>query len=79
MSIKGIFFISSLLLCSCQVSGNYQYTKEGLSEKHKNETTLTYTGKINNIDYKVYNKINLDLQNLDKPPYYETSYEIWFW
>ena len=67
--------MATLFLCCCEsfkIGGKYEYTKEGISEKHKNETVLTYKGKINN-------KINLDPINLDKPPYYEASYELWFW
>jgi len=82
VSIKYFLILATLFLCSCEnlkVGGNYEYTKEKLSEKHRNETVLTYKGKINNLDYKVYNKINLDPINLDKPPYYEASYELWFW
>lgn len=79
MSIKGFIILATLFLYGCQITGNYQYTKEGISEKHKNQTVLTYVGKVKSLDYKVYNKINLDPQHLDKPPYYETSYEIWFW
>ena len=79
MSIKRIFLLATLFLCGCQVSGKYAYTKEGISEIHKNETVFTYTTKIKDYDYKVYNKINLDPVNRDKPPYYETSHEIWFW
>lgn len=79
MNIKYFLILATLFMTGCQISGNYQYTKEGLSEKHKNQTVLTYKGKINNTDYKIYNKINFDPNNTDKPPYYETSYEIWFW
>ena len=79
MSIKAIILLSTLMLCGCQITGNYKYTKEGISEKHTNETTLTYIGKIKDVDYKIYNKINVDPANRDKPPYYETSYEVWFW
>lgn len=79
MSIKYFSALATLLICSCQVTGNYQYTKENLSETHKNETVFIYTGKINQTDYKIYNKINFDPQTPDKPPYYETSHEIWFW
>lgn len=79
MSIKNIAIISTLFLIGCNISGNYNYTKQGISERHMNEIVLTYNGKINNINYKVYNKINHDPSHLDKPPFYETSYEIWFW
>ena len=82
MSIKYFIVLATLFLCSCKslkVSGSYQYTKEKLSETHKKELTLTYIGKVNNFDYKIYNKINFDPIYRDKPGYYETSYEIWFW
>ncbi len=82
MSIKYFIALATLFLCSCQnlkVDGNYQYTKEKLSETHKKELTLTYIGKVNSLDYKVYNKINFDPIHRDRPPYYETSYEVWFW
>ena len=79
MSIKYFLILATLLLCSCQISGKYAYTKEGISETHRNETVFTYTTKIKDYDYKIYNKINFDPQNPDKPPYYETSHEIWFW
>jgi len=79
VSIKPFIAISTLLLQGCAVTGSYNYTKEGISEKHKNEIILAYNGKINDIDYKIYNKINHDPVHRDKPPYYETSYEIWFW
>lgn len=79
MNIKCFLFLATLFINSCQITGSYKYTKESLSEKHKNETVLAYKGKINQIDYKIYNKINFDPNNTDRPPYYETSYEIWFW
>lgn len=79
MSIKYFSTLATILLCSCQISGKYAYTKEGISENHRNETVFTYTTKIKDYDYKVYNKINFDPVNRDKPPYYETSHEIWFW
>ena len=79
MSIKCFLILATLLLCSCQISGEYSYTKQGISETHRNETVFTYTTKIKDYDYKVYNKINFDPQNPDKPPYYEASHEIWFW
>jgi len=79
VSIKGFIVLATLFLCGCQISGNYGYTKQGISEKHKNETVFTYSTKVKGYDYKVYNKINFDPNNRDKPPYYETSHEIWFW
>ena len=82
MSIKCFIVLATLFLYGCQnlkVGGNYQYTQERLSEAHKKELTLTYMGKVNSLDYKVYNKINFDPIHRDKPPYYETSYEVWFW
>ena len=79
MSIKYFAILATLFICGCQVSGNYAYTKEGISEKHRNETVFTYTTKVLDYDYKIYNKINFDPQNPDRPPYYETSHEIWFW
>lgn len=79
MSIKYFLILATLLLCSCQISGKYAYTKEGISETHRNETVFTYTTKIKDYDYKIYNKINFDPEFPDKPPYYETSHEIWFW
>ena len=79
MSIKGFIILATSFLYGCQISGNYHYQKEGISEIHRNETVFTYTTKIKNYDYKIYNKINFDPQNPDKPPYYETSHEIWFW
>jgi hypothetical protein len=82
MSIKYFIILATLFLCSCQnlkVSGNYKYTKEKLSETRKKELTLTYLGKVNKLDYKVYNKINFDPIYRDKPAFYETSYEVWFW
>jgi hypothetical protein len=72
-------FFCLILLTSCQVSGRYEYSKEGLSEKHKNETVLTYNGNIKNLPFKIYHKINFDPNNTDKPPYYEVSHELWFW
>ena len=79
MSIKGFVVLATLFLYGCQISGNYRYQKEGISETHRNETVFTYTTKIKDYDYKVYNKINFDPVNRDRPPYYETSHEIWFW
>jgi len=79
VSIKGFIVLATLFLYGCQISGNYSYTKQGISEKHRNETVFTYTTKIKDYDYKIYNKINFDPNNRDKPPYYETSHEIWFW
>ena len=79
MSIKCFLILATLFLCGCQISGNYHYQKEGISETHRNETVFTYTTKIKDYDYKVYNKINIDPETPDKPPYYETSHEIWFW
>jgi hypothetical protein len=79
VSIKVFIVLATLFLCSCQITGNYGYTKQGISEKHKNETVFTYITKVKGYDYKVYNKINFDPVHKDKPPYYETSHEIWFW
>lgn len=74
-----LLLIFSLVCTSCEITGKYSYSKQGLSEKHRNETVLTYSGKINEIEYKIYNKINFDPNHPDKPPYYEASHEIWFW
>ena len=79
MSIKYFLILATCLVTGCQISGKYAYTKEGISEIHKNETVFSYTTKIKDYDYKIYNKINFDPVNRDKPPYYETSHEIWFW
>jgi hypothetical protein len=79
VSIKPFIAISTLILQGCTISGNYNYSNEGISEKHQNEIVFVYSGKINNTDYKIYNKINHDPTYTDKAPYYETSYEIWFW
>jgi hypothetical protein len=78
MVYKSVIFLS-LLITSCEITGDYKYSKEGISEKHKNETVLTYNGNINKLPFKIYNKINFDPNNLDKPPYYEASHELWFW
>jgi len=68
-----------VFLTGCSVSGNYSYEKDNNNVKHRNEIILTYNGKVNNLDYKVKNKVNFDKLVPDKPPYYEASYEIWFW
>ena len=76
--IKKILFLC-LLLCGCSVSGNYAYEKDNNNVRHRNEWVFTYNGQLNNMDYKVKNKVNFDKLVPDKPAYYETSYEIWFW
>lgn len=76
--IRALFFLS-LFFTGCKVMGNYSYQKEKISETHQNETTFVYETKIMDYDYKIYNKINFDPNNLDRPAYYETSHEIWFW
>jgi len=71
-----------VILSSCKnidIKGNYSYTREDLSNTHRNELIMTYNGAINNIPYKVKQKINHDPLYSDKPAYYETSYELWFW
>lgn len=61
------------------ISGNYNYTKEEMSDKHRNEIVMTYSGKIKDIPFKARQKINHDPVYPDKPAYYESSYELWFW
>jgi hypothetical protein len=79
VSIKCFIVLATLFLCGCQISGNYNYLKKDISEKHKNETVFSYSTKIKDYDFLVYNKINFDPIHRDRPPYYEASHEIWFW
>ncbi len=74
--------LSLLALCGCanlKLSGEHTYTHEDVSHKHKNTKVLTYNGTIQDMPFKVVNKINFDPIHTDKPPYYEASYELWFW
>jgi hypothetical protein len=76
------WLISLVSLSSCKsldIAGNYSYTKEEMSEKHRNEIVMTYNGNINGMPYKAKQKINHDPLYPDKPAYYEASYELWFW
>ena len=50
-----------------------------MSDKHRNEIVMTYSGKIKDIPFKARQKINHDPVYPDKPAYYESSYELWFW
>lgn len=79
---KAIFIISVLILVSCKnfdIKGNYSYTREDMSEVHKNELILTYNGTIKGVPFKCKQKINYDPLYFDKPSFYEASYELWFW
>jgi len=79
MHLKLMQIVLVVFLTGCTVSGNYAYEKQGDRESHKNELVLTYKGKINDYDYKIRNKVNFDKLVPDKPSYYESSYEIYFW
>lgn len=66
-------------MTGCSISGNYNFERQDGIDSHRKELVLTYNGKLKDIDYKVKNKINFDELIPDKPSYYETSYEIYFW
>ena len=71
-----------MILSGCKnidISGNYSYTKEEMSNKHRNEIVMTYNGMVKDIPFKAKQKINHDPIYSDKPAYYEASYELWFW
>jgi hypothetical protein len=77
-----VWLISQVSLFGCKnldIAGNYSYTKEEMSDRHRNELIMTYNGKIKDIPYKIKQKINHDPINRDNPAYYEASYELWFW
>jgi len=50
-----------------------------MSDVHRNELVMTYSGRIKDILFKAKQKINHDPIYSDKPAYYEASYELWFW
>lgn len=72
------YFFLIFMLTGCSISGNYSYTN-GDRDRHKNDLVLGYSKSFKKFDYKIFNKINSDPIHLDKPGYYETSHEIWFW
>lgn len=79
---KYSYTVFCILLTGCsnlKLSGEYNYTREDISNIHRNTLVLTYSGKIKDMPYRVMQKINHDPIYSDKPPFYETSYEIYFW
>lgn len=80
--MKWIILFCTLYIAGCKnldFQGNYAYTKEELSEKHRNEIIMTYSGTFKKLPFKAKQKIQHDPIYGDKPAYYEASYEIWFW